>query len=88
MLKKQSLSLTIKSRAIEILEGSSLGEDYKKITKGTKLTKEILSELTLAETLKLSTDSEKSLSDLAILKEQYSKAKKDIELRFDDKLTK
>jgi len=42
----------------------------------------------LGETLKLSTDSEKSLSDLAILKEQYSKAKKDIELRFDDKIDK
>ena len=82
------LELNIKSRAIEILEGSNLGEDYKKITKGTKLTKEILSELTLSETLKLSTDSEKSLSDLAILKEQYSKAKKDIELRFDDKIDK
>jgi len=82
------LEFNIKSRAIEILEGSSLGDDYKTITKGTKLTKEILSELTLGETLKLSTDSEKSLSDLAILKEQYSKAKKDIELRFDDKIDK
>ena len=49
--------MNIKSRAVEILEGTSLGEDFKKITKGSKLTKEILSELTLADTLKISTDS-------------------------------
>ena len=82
------LEMNIKSRAVEILEGSSLGEDFKKIIKGSKLTKEILSELTLADTLKISTDSEKSLNDLSILKEQYSKAKKDIQLRFDDKVDK
>ena len=82
------LEMNIKSRAVEILEGTSLGEDFKKITKGSKLTKEILSELTLADTLKISTDSEKSLNDLSILKEQYSKAKKDIQLRFDDKVDK
>jgi DNA-directed RNA polymerase subunit beta len=79
------LEMNIKSRAVE---NTSLGEDFKKITKGTKLTKEILSELTLADVLKLSTDSEKSLSDLAALKEQYSKAKKDIQVRFDDKVDK
>ena len=82
------LEMNIKSRAVEILENTSLGEDFKKITKDTKLTKEVLSELTLADVLKLSTDSEKSLSDLAALKEQYSKAKKDIQVRFDDKVDK
>jgi DNA-directed RNA polymerase subunit beta len=82
------LEMNIKSRAIEILEGTALGDNYKKITKGTKLTKQILLELSLSDTLKLSTDSEKSLSDLAILKEQYSKAKKDIQVRFDDKVDK
>ncbi len=82
------LEMNIKSRAMEILEGTSLGADFKKIEKGTKLTKEILAELSLSDTLKISTDSEKSLSDLSILKEQYSKAKKDIQIRFDDKVDK
>jgi len=82
------LEMNIKSRAVEILEGSLLGENLKKISKGTKLTKEILSELSLTDTLKISTDSEKSLADLSILKEQYSKAKKDIQVRFDDKVDK
>jgi len=41
MQKRQSLSLNIKKvEQIEILEGSSLGDDYKKnYPKGTKLTK-------------------------------------------------
>ena len=82
------LELNIKSRAVEILEGSNLGEDLKKNPKGTKLTKDFLSELSLADTLKISAESEKSLSDLSTLKEQYSKAKKDIEDRFADKIDK
>ena len=82
------LELNIKDRAIDILNGSALSEDFKKISKGTNVSKENLKEFSLSDIFKVKVNSDKALSDLLILKEQYSKAKKDIQIRFDDKVDK
>ena len=82
------LEMSIMGRAIEILEGSISNGDFKKINSGTELSKETLSDFLLTDLLKFSTQNKKTNTDLLTLKEQYSKAKKDIELRFDDKVDK
>ena len=82
------LELNIKIRAQQILSKSGLAEDYKVHTKGTKLDDAAIKMLTLTDIFKLKLDDNKSNEDLTSLKEQYNKAKKDIQSRFEDKVDK
>ena len=82
------LELNIKIRAQQILSKSGLAEDYKIYTKGSKLDNEAIKNLTLNDIFKLNLDDNKSNDDLSALKEQYYKAKKDIQSRFEDKVDK
>ena len=82
------LELNIKIRAQQILSRTGLSEDYKIYAKGTKLNSEALQNLTLNDVFKLKLNDKKSNEDLSSLKEQYHKAKKDIQTRFEDKVDK
>jgi DNA-directed RNA polymerase subunit beta len=82
------LELNIKIRAQQILSKSGLAEDYKIYTKGSKLDNEAIKNLTLNDIFILNLDDNKSNDDLSALKEQYYKAKKDIQSRFEDKVDK
>ena len=82
------LELNIKIRAQQILSKTGLSEDYKIYAKGTKLDSEALKNLTLNDIFKLKLNDKKSTEDLSSLKEQYYKAKKDIQTRFEDKVDK
>ena len=82
------LELNIKIRAQQILSKTGLSEDYKIYSKGTKLDNEAIKNLTLNDIFKLKLNDKKSNEDLSSLKEQYYKAKKDIQTRFEDKVDK
>ncbi len=82
------LELNIKIRAQQILSRTALSEDYKIYSKGTKLENEAIKILTLNDIFKLKLNEKKSNEDLSSLKEQYYKAKKDIQTRFEDKVDK
>src|SRR5210317_2009088 len=82
------LELNIKDRAIDILNGSALSEDFKKISKGTNVSKENLKEFSLSDIFKVKVNSDKALSDLSSLKEQFNEARNDIQTRFEDKVDK
>src|SRR5210317_2099460 len=57
------LELNIKDRAIDILNGSALNEDFKKISKGTNVSKDNLKEFSLSDIFKVKVNSDKALSD-------------------------
>ena len=93
MLDKQAeesiLELNIRSRAQLITKNSTLNEDFKKISKNSIIDDISFKELTLNEIFKISFNESKTNNDLTILKDQFNKAKKDIQTRFEDKkLTK
>ena len=62
--------------------------DFKSLKKGTVLSEDNLSELSANELFKLIIEDKKIQSNLAILKEQFVKAKKDIQTRFEDQVDK
>jgi DNA-directed RNA polymerase subunit beta len=70
------LELNIKIRAQQILSKTSLTEDYKTFSKGSKLSDDQVKILSLTDIFKLKLDDAKSNEDLFALKEQYNKAKK------------
>ena len=82
------LELNIKIRAQQILSKTNLAEDYKNFSKGSKLSDDEVRTLSLTDIFKLKLDDAKSNKDLSALKEQYNKAKKDIQSRFEDKVDK
>ncbi len=81
------LELNIKIRAQQILSNSTLAEDFKSFTKGSKINDDLKS-VSLNDIFKLKLSDQKGNEDLAALKDQLNKAKKDIQSRFEDKVDK
>jgi DNA-directed RNA polymerase subunit beta len=81
------LELNIKIRAQQILSSSTLAEDFKSFSKGSKISDD-LKLISLNDIFKLKLSDQKGNEDLAVLKEQLNKAKKDIQSRFEDKVDK
>ena len=87
-VEEEILQRNIKIRAQEIINNKKLNKDYSKIKSNTKITPEDLNNLNLSDYWKMSFSEEQTNNDLLTLKLQYSKVKKDIEARFNDKVDK
>ena len=88
IVEEEILERSIKQRASVILEGISINKKLKELDVGTKLTSELIEKLYISEFLKISIDDEKKSDTLEKLKDQYNKAKQDIQERFEDKVLK
>jgi DNA-directed RNA polymerase subunit beta len=86
--EEEILESNIKARVKGTLVSAKVEEDFKSLKKGTVLSEDNLSELTANELFKLVIEDKKVQSNLAILKEQFVKAKKDIQTRFEDQVDK
>jgi DNA-directed RNA polymerase subunit beta len=86
--EEEILESNIKTRVKSTLVSTKLDEDFKSLKKGTVLSEDNLSELSANELFKLIIEDKKIQSNLAILKEQFVKAKKDIQTRFEDQVDK
>ena len=86
--EEEILESNIKARVKSTLVSAKLDEDFKSLKKGTILSEDNLSELSANELFKLLIEDKKIQSNLAILKEQFVKAKKDIQTRFEDQVDK
>ena len=87
-VEEEILERSIKQRAAQILDGTSLSKKIKDIEIGTKLDFETINKLTINEVFKLNLNNSKHEATLAQLKDQYNKAKEDITERFEDKVLK
>ncbi len=86
--EEEILESNIKARAKSILNGSKIEENLKSLKQGTIINEDNVSELSTNDLLKLVVEDKKVQSNLAILKEQFIKAKKDIQIRFEDQVDK
>ena len=87
-VEEEILERSIKQRASQILQGSTLNKKIKDIDIGEKLTNDKIFNLLVSDIFKLSIDDVTKNDALAILKEQYDLARNDILERFEDKVLK
>ena len=88
IVEEEILERSIKQRASDILEGISINKKVKDIEVGTKLTNELIEKISVSDILKILLSDNKKTAALEQLKDQYNKAKQDIQDRFEDKVLK
>jgi len=88
IVEEEILERSIKQRANQILEGITLDKKIKDLSAGNKLSIEQIEKLSISDLFKISTNDSKKEETLSQLKDQYNKAKKDIQDRFEDKVLK
>jgi len=88
IVEEEILERSIKQRASQILEGSTLNKKIKDLDENIKLTSEKINSLLISEIFKITVGNNKNEDALEKLKDQYTKAKKDIQDRFEDKVLK
>ena len=88
IVEEEILERSIKQRAIQILSGLKLNKKIKDLNLGDKLDSEKINNLNISDLFKLSVGEVKKEETLIQLKDQYNKAKLDIQERFEDKVLK
>ena len=88
IVEEEILERSIKVRALTILENAKISKKNKNINTEKKSVSEIISSVTINDIFKISVEDKPSINSLEQLKEQYNKAKKDIQNRFEDKVLK
>ena len=88
IVEEEILERSIKQRANQILSGSTLSKKIKDVEQGTKLDLDIINKININEVFKITDGNSKNEATLAQLKDQYNKAKQDIQDRFEDKVLK
>ena len=88
IVEEEILARSIKQRANQILNGSTLNKKTKDIDQGTILDFEKINNLIVSEIFKLDVGDVKKGESVLQLKDQYNKAKQDILERFEDKVLK
>ena len=88
IVEEEILDRSIKQRAGEILQGSTINKKIKNLDTGIKLTTKQIDNLLISEIFKITVGNEKKEDALAQLKDQFTKAKQDIQERFEDKVLK
>ena len=88
IVEEEILERSIKQRANQILSGSSLDKKIKDLNLGEKLNTKKIDSLNISDLFKLNVGDEKRKERLLQLKDQYNKAKQDIQERFEDKVLK
>ncbi len=88
IVEEEILERSIKQRASQILEGTVLDKKIKNIETGSKLSQEQINNLLISDIFKITLGNEKKDAALEQLRDQYNKAKSDIQERFEDKVLK
>ena len=88
IVEEEILERSIKQRANQILEGSTLSKKIKNLDENTKINFENISSLPVSEIFKITVGDNKKEQSLLQLKDQFNKAKQDILERFEDKVLK
>ena len=88
IVEEEILERSIKQRANQILSGSTLSKKIKDDEQGTKLDLDIINKININEVFKITDGNSNNEATLAQLKDQYNKAKQDIQDRFEDKVLK
>ena len=88
IVEEEILERSIKQRANQILNGSSLDKKIKDLNLGDKLDTKKIDSLNISDLFKLTVGDVKKEDRLAQLKDQHNKAKQDIQERFEDKVLK
>ncbi len=88
IVEEEILERSIKQRASETLDGVSINKKIKDLDTGSKLTSDVIEKLNVSDILKISINDPKKSDTLEQLRDQYDKAKQDIQERFEDKVLK
>jgi len=88
VVEEEILQRNIKIRAEEIINNKKLSKDFKSIKSGSKATTENLKKFDLNDYWKMSFSDDNTNNDLQLLKQQFTKVKHDIKIRFEDKVAK
>jgi DNA-directed RNA polymerase subunit beta len=88
IVEEEILERSIKQRAIKILSGLKLSKKIKDLNLGDKLDSEKINSLNISDLFKLTVNEVKKNETLIQLKDQYNRAKQDIQERFEDKVLK
>ena len=88
IVEEEILERSIKERANQILNGLSLSKKIKDLESGTILGAEKINNLIISDLFKITVADKKKEERFAQLKDQYNKAKEDIQERFEDKVLK
>jgi len=88
IVEEEILERSIKQRAAVILSGITLNKKIKDLDSGSKLDDSNINTLTVSDIFKVDVKDTKKIDALDQLKDQYSKAKQDIQDRFEDKVLK
>ena len=84
-VEEEILERSIKQRANQILSGLTLTKKIKDLESGTKLDLNSINELNINDVFKITVGKSNIETTLLQLKDQFSKAKQDIQERFEDK---
>ncbi len=87
-VEEEILNRNIKSRATDLLKNQSITKNFKDLKAGLTLNDNDLQNLGLKDIWKISFKEEKINENILKLKNQYDNALEDINLRFDDKVSK
>ncbi len=88
IVEEEILERSIKQRASQILEGLTISKKIKDLNLGDKINFEKINKLNISEIFKIAIDDKKKEDMLNQLKDQFNKAKHDIQERFEDKVLK
>ena len=88
IVEEEILERSIKQRINQIFNGLIINKKNKNLNVGEKINFDKIKDLNVSEVFKLSVNDEKKNESLFELKNQYNKAKQDIQERFEDKVLK
>jgi len=87
-VEEEILERSIKQRAGQILEGLTLSKKFKNLNLAEKIDLNLIDNLNISDLFKISINNNEKEQRLIQLKNQYEKAKEDIQERFEDKVLK
>ena len=88
IVEEEILERSIKQRASEIFDGVIISKKIKDINIGEKLNSDLINKFSISDLFKITVTDKKKEESLSQLKDQFNKAKNDIDERFEDKVLK
>ncbi len=88
IVEEEILERSIKQRASQILEGYPINKKIKDLDQGTKINSENIYSIPISELFKVTVNDKSKDDSLSQLRDQFNKAKQDIQERFEDKVLK
>jgi len=88
IVEEEILDRSIKQRVLQIVEGQVLNKKIKDLDQGSKITADNINKIAITDLFKITIGDQKKDDSLNKLKDQFNKAKQDIQDRFEDKVLK